>query len=40
MLISTVYSHGYRMEELLQPGRRQAVARGVRAAGLRSGSTF
>jgi len=40
MLISTVYNHGYRMEELLQPGRRQAVARGVRATGPRTALTF
>lgn len=32
MVISTVYNHGYRMEELLQPGRRQAVPRGLRAS--------
>jgi DNA-binding response OmpR family regulator len=32
MLISTVYSHGYRLEELPQVGRRQSPVRGLRAS--------
>lgn len=40
MLISTVYSHGYRLEELLQPGRRQAVARGLRASSPRNAPMY
>ncbi|WP_333682187.1 response regulator transcription factor [Dyella sp.] len=35
MLLSTVYSHGYRLEELLQPGRRQATVAGLRASAKR-----
>jgi DNA-binding response OmpR family regulator len=40
MLISTVYNHGYRLEELLQPGRRQAVARGLRASAPRNAPLY
>lgn len=36
MLISTVYNHGYRLEELLQPGRRQATVPGLRASAQRA----
>ncbi|QAU25459.1 response regulator transcription factor [Dyella sp. M7H15-1] len=32
MLISTVYNRGYRLEELLQAGRKRAPARGLRAS--------
>ncbi|GGA35098.1 response regulator transcription factor [Dyella nitratireducens] len=40
MLISTVYNHGYRLEELPQAGRRQAVARGLRASAPRTTSIY
>jgi DNA-binding response OmpR family regulator len=40
MLISTVYNHGYRLEELPQAGRRQAVARGLRASAPRMTSVY
>ncbi|GLQ95898.1 response regulator transcription factor [Dyella mobilis] len=40
MLISTVYNHGYRLEELPQAGRRQAPAGGLRASSTRSASVY
>jgi DNA-binding response OmpR family regulator len=40
MLISTVYNHGYRLEELPQAGRRQAPVRGLRASAPRVASVY
>jgi DNA-binding response OmpR family regulator len=40
MLISTVYNHGYRLEELPQAGRRHVPARGLRSSASRTASVY